>query len=81
MRIITIPTIQELTTEWRCSFVARYWKNLKMAACVLRPVEGRVQRLIRRHRYPPAPGARTTIGTAGKYAAISERALRSAAVP
>jgi hypothetical protein len=31
--------------------------------------------------YPAAPGARMTIGTAGKYAAISERALRSAAVP
>ena len=28
-----------------------------------------------------APGARTTIGTAGKYDAISERARRSAAVP
>ena len=29
----------------------------------------------------PAAGARTTSGTAGKYAAISERDLRSAAVP
>src|ERR1700739_5086227 len=28
-----------------------------------------------------APGERTTIGTAGKYAAISERDLRRAAVP
>ena len=31
--------------------------------------------------YDPAAGARTTNGTAGKYAAISERDLRSAAVP
>ena len=31
--------------------------------------------------YDPAAGARTTSGTAGKYAAISERDLRSAAVP
>jgi hypothetical protein len=29
----------------------------------------------------PAAGARTTSGTAGKYAAISERDLRSTAVP
>jgi hypothetical protein len=27
------------------------------------------------------PGVRTTIGVAGKYPAISDRALRSAAVP
>ena len=32
-------------------------------------------------RQGPAAGARTTNGTAGKYAAISERDLRSAAVP
>src|ERR1700754_2760416 len=31
--------------------------------------------------YDPAAGARTTNGTAGKYAAISDRDLRSAAVP
>ena len=31
--------------------------------------------------YDPAAGARTTNGTAGKYAAISERDLRSVAVP
>jgi hypothetical protein len=31
--------------------------------------------------YEPAAGARTTNGTAGKYAAISERDLRNVAVP
>ena len=32
-------------------------------------------------RQDPAAGALTTSGTAGKYAAISERDLRSVAVP
>src|SRR3954471_24758659 len=30
MMIIAIPTTQGLTIVWRCSCVARYWKNLKM---------------------------------------------------
>ena len=28
--IMAIPTIHGLTTVWRCSFDARYWKNLKI---------------------------------------------------
>ena len=46
------------------------------------PPGGQRDRLSRAGRYPGlAPGARTTIGTAGKHAAISERDRRSAAVP